>query len=66
METQIIALVTASSRGLGKDMAMKLGAAVLGHRGDADDVGGLVAFQCSEDARGVNGPRIELSGGMNV
>ena len=32
--------------------------------GQADDIGGVVAFLCSEDAKWVKGPRIEESGGM--
>jgi NAD(P)-dependent dehydrogenase (short-subunit alcohol dehydrogenase family) len=32
--------------------------------GQADDIGGVVAFLCSEDAKWVNGQRIEASGGM--
>lgn len=36
----------------------------LGRVGMADDIGGVVAFLCSEDAKWVNGQRIEVSGGM--
>lgn len=32
--------------------------------GNADDIGSVVAFLCSEDAKWVNGQRIEVSGGM--
>jgi NAD(P)-dependent dehydrogenase (short-subunit alcohol dehydrogenase family) len=32
--------------------------------GQADDIGGVVAFLCSDDAKWVNGQRIEASGGM--
>ena len=35
-----------------------------GRVGEAEDIGGLVAFLCSEDARWINGQRIEASGGM--
>ncbi|MFD2937313.1 SDR family NAD(P)-dependent oxidoreductase [Spirosoma flavum] len=38
----------------------------LGRPGVAEDIGGVVAFLCSEDARWVNGQRIEASGGMQV
>lgn len=38
----------------------------LGRVGSADDIGGVVAFLCSEDARWINGQRIEVSGGINV
>jgi len=36
----------------------------LGRPGVAEDVGAVVAFLCTEDARWVNGQRIEVSGGM--
>lgn len=38
----------------------------LGRPGVAEDVGGVVAFLCTDDARWVNGQRIEISGGMQV
>ena len=36
----------------------------LGRPGVAEDIGGVVAFLCTDDARWVNGQRIEVSGGM--
>ena len=36
----------------------------LGRVGVPDDIGGVVAFLCSEDARWINGQRIEASGGI--
>lgn len=36
----------------------------LGRVGLPDDVGGVVAFLCSDDAKWINGQRIELTGGM--
>jgi NAD(P)-dependent dehydrogenase (short-subunit alcohol dehydrogenase family) len=36
----------------------------LGRVGLPDDIGGVVAFLCSDDARWVNAQRIEASGGM--
>ncbi|UIR57349.1 SDR family oxidoreductase [Sphingobacterium sp. SRCM116780] len=39
-------------------------ATALGRVGQPDDIGGVVAFLCSDDARWVNGQRIEVSGGM--
>ena len=36
----------------------------LGRTGMPDDVGGVVAFLCSADAKWVNGQRIEVSGGQ--
>jgi len=38
----------------------------LGRVGKPDDIGGVVAFLCSEDAKWINGQRIEVSGGMNL
>jgi NAD(P)-dependent dehydrogenase (short-subunit alcohol dehydrogenase family) len=34
--------------------------------GSAEDIGGVVAFLCSEEAKWINGQRIEVSGGINV
>jgi NAD(P)-dependent dehydrogenase (short-subunit alcohol dehydrogenase family) len=42
------------------------GNTALGRVGVAEDIGGVVAFLCSEDARWVNGQRIEVSGGINL
>ena len=36
----------------------------LGRIGEASDIGGVVAFLCSDDAGWITGQRIELSGGM--
>ncbi|MEO7976949.1 SDR family oxidoreductase [Flavobacterium sp.] len=41
-------------------------ATALGRVGLPDDIGGVVAFLCTEDARWVNAQRIEVSGGMNL
>lgn len=38
----------------------------LGRVGLPDDIGGAVAFLCTEEAKWVNGQRIEVSGGMNL
>lgn len=38
----------------------------LGRVGLPDDIGGVVSFLCTEDARWINGQRIEVSGGMNL
>lgn len=38
----------------------------LGRVGQADDIGSVVAFLCSDDAKWINGQRIEVSGGMNL
>ena len=36
----------------------------LGRVGLPDDIGGVVAFLCTEEARWINAQRIEISGGM--
>jgi NAD(P)-dependent dehydrogenase (short-subunit alcohol dehydrogenase family) len=38
----------------------------LGRVGQADDIGGVVAFLCSEDAKWIHGQRIQVSGGINI
>jgi len=38
----------------------------LGRVGQADDIGSVVAFLCSDDSKWVNGQRIEVSGGINL
>jgi NAD(P)-dependent dehydrogenase (short-subunit alcohol dehydrogenase family) len=38
----------------------------LGRVGLPDDIGGVVAFLCTDDAKWVNGQRIEVSGGVNL
>jgi NAD(P)-dependent dehydrogenase (short-subunit alcohol dehydrogenase family) len=42
------------------------GITALGRVGLADDIGGVVAFLCTEDAKWINGQRIEVSGGMSL
>lgn len=42
------------------------GMSPLGRVGAASDIGGVVAFLCSEEASWINGQRIEVSGGINV
>lgn len=42
------------------------GTTPLGRVGQADDKSGFVAFLCAEDAKWINGQRIEVSGGINV
>ncbi len=37
----------------------------LGRVGAADDIGSVVAFLCTDDAKWINGQRIEVSGGIN-
>ena len=38
----------------------------LGRVGEAEDIGGVVAFLCTDEARWVTAQRIEVSGGMNL
>ncbi len=38
----------------------------LGRVGLPDDIGGVVAFLCTDEARWINAQRIEVSGGMNL
>lgn len=38
----------------------------LGRVGNANDLGGVVAFLCTDEARWINGQRIEVSGGINI
>ena len=38
----------------------------LGRVGQADDIGSVVAFLCTDDAKWINGQRIEVAGGINL
>lgn len=38
----------------------------LGRVGQADDIGSVVAFLCTEDAKWINGQKIEVTGGINL
>jgi len=42
------------------------GVTALGRVGLPGDIGGVVAFLCTDEARWINGQRIEVSGGMNI
>ncbi len=44
--------------------AQVAGMTALGRVGLPDDIGGVVAFLCTEDAKWINGQRIEVSGGI--
>ena len=46
--------------------AMMAANIALGRVGEAKDIGGIVAFLCSDDGGWINGQRIEASGGMNL
>jgi NAD(P)-dependent dehydrogenase (short-subunit alcohol dehydrogenase family) len=41
------------------------GLSPLGRVGKAEDIGGVVAFLCSEEGSWINAQRIEVSGGIN-
>jgi len=45
---------------------MIAGQTALGRVGLPDDIGGVVAFLCSEDAKWVNAQRIEVAGGVHI
>lgn len=38
----------------------------LGRVGNSDDIGSVVAFLCTDDAKWINGQKIEVSGGINL
>ena len=38
----------------------------LGRVGLPDDIGGVAAFLCSDDAKWINAQRIEVSGGIHI
>ncbi|WP_277182531.1 SDR family NAD(P)-dependent oxidoreductase, partial [Caballeronia sp. BR00000012568055] len=38
----------------------------LGRVGQVDDIGGVVAFLCTSDAKWINGQRIEVTGGIHL
>ncbi len=42
------------------------GQTALGRVGLPDDIGGVVAFLCTDEARWINGQRIEVSGGIHL
>lgn len=46
--------------------AFLAGLSALGRVGNADDIGSVVAFLCTDDAKWINGQRIEVSGGINL
>jgi NAD(P)-dependent dehydrogenase (short-subunit alcohol dehydrogenase family) len=45
---------------------MVAGSTALGRAGLPEDIGGVVAFLCTDDAKWINGQRIEVSGGSNL
>jgi NAD(P)-dependent dehydrogenase (short-subunit alcohol dehydrogenase family) len=63
IETDFGGGVVRDNEQLNKQIA---GLTALGRVGRADDIGSVVAFLCTEEARWINAQRIEVSGGMNV
>ena len=63
-----IALITGGSRGLGKNTALRLAGygadSIITYHSHKEEADSVVAFLCSEDARWVNGQRVEASGGI--
>jgi len=45
---------------------MMMAQTALGRFGQASDIGNVVAFLCSDDAKWITGQRIEVSGGINL
>jgi NAD(P)-dependent dehydrogenase (short-subunit alcohol dehydrogenase family) len=43
---------------------MMISMTALGRTGQAEDIGGVVAFLCGKDAGWITGQRIEVSGGQ--
>ena len=63
------AIATEFAGGSNKDpekVAIISSITALGRVGEAEDIGGVVAFLCSDKAGWINGQRLEVSGGMLV
>jgi NAD(P)-dependent dehydrogenase (short-subunit alcohol dehydrogenase family) len=64
------AIATDFSGGMVRDNpqvnAAVAGATALGRVGEPEDIGPIVAFLCTDEARWINAQRIEASGGMNI
>jgi len=63
IETDFSGGVVRDNEQLNKNLAS---ITALGRVGLPDDIGGVVAFLCTEEARWINAQRIEVSGGMNL
>lgn len=63
------AIATDFAGGANKDVeksAIISSITALGRVGEAEDIGGVISFLCSEKAGWINGQRLEISGGMLV
>lgn len=49
-----------------ENVARVTASTALGRTGTPEDIGGVVAFLCSAEARWITGQRLEVSGGMNL
>jgi NAD(P)-dependent dehydrogenase (short-subunit alcohol dehydrogenase family) len=63
IETDFGGGLVRSNEQLNKTIA---GNTALGRVGVAEDIGGVVAFLCSEEGRWINGQRIEIAGGIHL
>jgi len=63
IETDFSGGIVRDNENMNKTIA---GLTALGRVGLPDDIGGVVSFLCTEDARWINGQRIEVSGGINL
>jgi len=63
IETDFSGGVVRDNEQLNKNLAS---ITALGRVGLPEDIGGVVAFLCTEEARWINAQRIEVSGGMNL
>jgi len=63
IETDIMGGAVRDNAEMNKKLASET---ALGRVGLPDDIGGVVAFLCTDDAKWINAQRIEISGGMNL
>ena len=61
VETDVMGGVVRDNKEMNKHLASET---ALGRVGLPEDIGGIVAFLCTDDAKWINGQRLEISGGM--